>query len=168
MARCIYLLAAFTVLSAWAGAQNGAPPLNAEDKLRLLKSNGTLIDSLVNEGVEMSRADTQVKRVEKCRNASRSLVNAIQHAAEANEAERVAELTGLFRTFTAEALLPTIADANQNVPPESPDGKKLRELRDLATRDLSDVKAAIGRSEKASADARVKETLKQLDEVELK
>ena len=117
--RWLCLLGTFAVLAAWAGAQNPAPPLSAEDKLRLLKSNSTLIDNLVNGGVELSRADTPVKRVEQCRNASRSLVNAIRHAADANDAERVAELTGLFREFVREGLAPTIEDAKRVRPSDA-------------------------------------------------
>jgi hypothetical protein len=165
MARWLYLLVTFAVLAAWAGAQNPAPPLSAEDKLRLLKSNSALIDNLVNEGVALSNADAPVRRVEACRNASRSLVNAIQHAADADDAERVAELTGLFREFVREGLAPTMTDAKRDVPPESPDGKRLAELRDTAARDLTDLKAALGKSEKLNQHPRVKEAAKGLEEL---
>jgi hypothetical protein len=165
MARWLYLLGTFAALAAWAGAQNSAPPLGAEDKLRLLKSNGALIDNLVNDGVAISNADAPVRRVESCRGASLSLVNAIRHAADADDAERVAELTGLFRDFVREGLAPTLKEAQRDVPPESPDGKRLRELGDIAARDLTDLRAAIGKSEKLNQNPRVKDAAKGLDEL---
>lgn len=163
--RWFWLLTAFAALAAWAGAQNPAPPLSAEDKLRLLKSNGALIDGLVNDGVAISNADAPVKRVEACRNASRSLVNAIRHAADADDAERVAELTGLFREFVRDGLAPTLSDAKRDVPPESPDGKQLRRQQDLAAGDLQDVKAALGKGEKLNQSQRVKDEAKALEEL---
>ncbi len=165
MARWFYLLGTFAILAAWAGAQTTAPPLSADDKLRLLKSNSPLIENLVSDGVALSNADAPVKRVEACRNASRSLVNAIQHAAGADEAERVAELTGLFRDFVREGLAPTLADARRDVPPESPDAVRLRELSATAARDLADLKAAIGKNETITQNPHVKEALKALDEL---
>lgn len=168
MARWAYLLIAFTVLAAWAGAQNPTPapsPLSAEDKLRLLKANSTLIENLVNDGVAISSADTAVTRVEQCRKASRSLVNAVQQAATAEDAERVAVLTELFRDFVREGLLPTLDDAKRDVPPESPDGKRLRDLRLKAAGDLNDLKKAASSPGKLSDNQRVKEAVKQLDDI---
>ena len=51
------------------------------------------------------------------------------------------------------------------VSPESPDGKKLRELREQAARDVSDVKASAPPTSKWSAGPRVREALKALDEI---
>jgi|GEM_PF-3279458 len=167
MARWAYLLIVFTLLAAWVSAQNpvpAQPQLSAEDKLRLLKANSTLIENLVNDGVAISSADTAVNRVEHCRNASRSLVNAIQQAATAEDAERVAVLTDLFRDFVREGLLPTLDDAKRDVPAESPDGKRLRDLRLKAAGDLNDLKKASSTG-KLSDSQRVKDAIKQLDEV---
>ena len=132
MARWLYLLTVFAVLAAWAGAQNPAPPLSAEDKLRLLKANGTLIDNLVRDGVALSAADRPEDRAARCRSASLALANAIQQAAAAEDADRVAELTALFCDLVRDGLVPTIDDGQRVVPPESPSAKKLREVRGLA------------------------------------
>lgn len=166
MARWGYILFAFVALSAWAGAQGPAPaaPLSAEDKLRLLKANSTLIENLVNDGVAISNADKPVDRAERCRSAARSLVNAIQQAAAADDAERVAVLTDLFREFVRDGLAPTLADAKRDIPPESPDSKRLQKVRGDANTDLNDLKAAITKSGKLSESQRVKVAAKQLDE----
>jgi hypothetical protein len=165
MARWLYLLTAFAALAAWAGAQNPAPPLSAEDKLRLLKANGLLIDQLVSKGVAMSAADTPEKRAEECRSSSQALAHAIEKAAAAEDAERVAELTVLFRDLVRDGLVPILNEGLKMVPPESPTAKKLREVRGWAGEDVTKVKAAIPASSKLADNARVKESLKQLDEV---
>ena len=167
MARWAYLLTAFVALAAWAGAQGPAPaaPLAAEDKLRLLKANAALIDNLVRDGVAMSGSDTPVKQVEHCRNASRSLVNAILDAARAEDAERVAELTGLLRTVVAEGLVPSLEEAKRGITPQSPADLKLREVRASAAQDMSDLKAALPAAGKAGDSPRVKDNLKQLDDL---
>jgi hypothetical protein len=166
MARWFYLLTVFVALAAWAGAQNPAPPaqLSAEDRLRLLRANSTLIENLVNDGVAMSNVGDPVDRAERCRSAARSLVNAIQDAARAEDAERVAELATLFRTVVAEGLIPTLKDAKQNVAPKSPGEKKLRDVRDNSARDVTDLKAATATG-KLADNPRVKEALKGVEEL---
>lgn len=161
MARWVYLLTVFAGLAAWAGAQNPAPALSAEDKLRLLKANGALIDELVRDGVALAAADTPEKRAEECRRSSLALANAIQDAAAANDADRVAELTGLFRDVVRDGLAPTITHGLAVVNPQSPAAKKLREVRTYATDDLTKVKAATAKLDHP----RLKDAAKQLDEL---
>lgn len=165
MARPLYLLLVFAALSAWAGAQNPAPPLSAEDKLRLLKANGTLIDNLVRDGVALSAADRPEDRAARCRSASLALANAIQQAATAEDADRVAELMRLFCDLVREGLVPTISDGLQAIPPESPSAKKLREVRGLAVGDVTRVQTAVPTGGKLATDAGVKESLSRLAEV---
>jgi hypothetical protein len=165
MARWVYLLTAFAGLAAWAGAQNPAPTLSPEDKLRLLKANGTLLDNLVRDGVALSAADTPEDRAARCRSAARALANEIERAAAAEDAERVAELTGLFRQLVHDGLVPTINSGQTVVNPQSPAAKKLREVRGLASADVNDLKAKIPTSGKLAENARVKESLKHLDEL---
>ena len=167
MVRWAYLLTAFVALAAWAGAQGPVPPapLSAEDKLRLLKANGALIESLVRDGVAMSAADTPVDRASRCRDATRSLVNAILRATEAEDAERVAELTGLFRAVVIDGLVPTLAEAQVGVTPGSPADVKLREERGKSVKDVSELRAAIPATGKVGDSPRVKDALKQLDEL---
>jgi len=166
MVRWAYLLTAFVALAAWAGAQGPVPPapLSAEDKLRLHRANSALIENLVNDGVAMSSVGDPVDRADRCRSAARSLVNAIQDAARTEDAERIAELTGLFRVVLLEGLIPTLNDAKRNVTPESPGAKKLREVRDNSVRDVNDLKAA-ATAGKLAENPRVKEALKQLDDL---
>ncbi|QJW96342.1 hypothetical protein [Frigoriglobus tundricola] len=164
MARWAFLLTAFVALAAWAGAQGPVPPapLSAEDKLRLLRANHALIENLVRDGVEMSKAGRPVDRAAHCRLASRSLVNAIREAARTEDAERVAELTGLYRTVVRDGLLPTLADAKRGVTPNSPADVALRKVRSDSVEDVKDLKTALPA---VGNNQRVKDALKQLDEL---
>ncbi len=165
MARWMFLLTAFVALAAWAGAQGPvAPaPLSAEDKLRLLRANHALIEDLVRDGVEMSKAAGKpVDRAAHCRLASRSLVNAIQEAARSEDAERVAELTGLYRTIVRDGLVPTLEEAKRGVTPNSPAAEALRLVRDNSVKDVADLKTALP---PVGNNQRVKDALKQLDEL---
>ena len=165
MARWFYLLIAFAALSAWAGAQNPAPPLSAEDKLRLLRANGTLLDHLVRDGVALSFADTPEKKAEDCRGAALALANAIHDAAAADDTGRVAELTPLFRDLVRDGLVPTITDGLKVVTPQSPAAKKLREVRGYAVEDLAKVKARLSVDGKLAQNVQVQESLRELDEI---
>lgn len=166
MARTLYLLTAFVLLSAWAGAQNPAAPaqLTAEDKLRLLKANGALIDHLVQDGLLLSKATTVEDRAERCRGAALSLLRAIEAAAKTEDAERVAELTGLFREVVRDGLVPTLEEGQLAVTPESPSGRKLRDLRGAAATDLNYLRAVIPAG-KVADNPRVRDAVKNLDEL---
>lgn len=167
MARWAFLAAVFASLAAWAGAQGPAPAptLTAADQLRLLRANGTLIDNLVDHGVKLSRADTVEDRAEQCRRAAKALATAIQDAAARQEPERVVELTALLREVVSGALVPTLDDGKRLVTPGSPGEKQLRETRAAAAGDVSELKAAIPTTGKVGDSARVKDALKQLDEL---
>lgn len=167
MARWVYMPIAFLALAAWAGAQGppSAQPLSAEDKLRLLKANGTLIEGLVYQGIDLSRADRPEQRVEECRKAAQLLADAARDAAGKQDAERVAELTGLFRDVVRDGFLPTYAKGTQEVTPGSPADRKIKEQRELAVRDVTGLKAAIPASGTVGENARVRDALKQLDEL---
>ena len=81
----------------------------------------------------------------------------------ADDAERVAELTVLFRDLVRDGLVPTINDGLKVVNPKSPAFTKLREVRGYAADDVVKVKTATG---KLTANPRVKDSLKELDELE--
>jgi hypothetical protein len=167
MARWVYLLTAFVALAAWAGAQGPVPPapLSAEDKLRLLKTNSTLIDELVRDGVEMSKAGQPVDRAYNCRQASRALVNAIRDAATAEDAERVAVLMGLYRELVRDGLVPTLEEAKVGITPNSPADVQLKGVRGQYATDVSDLRKFATSTGKLADNPRVKDALKQLDEL---
>jgi hypothetical protein len=164
MARWTYLPTAFVVLAAWGGAQTPAPPISPEDKLRLHRANSPLIEQLVHDGVALSNAADPVQRAERCREASVSLALAIQQAVRTEDAGRVTELTGLYRDLLRDGLVPTLNDARREVTPDSPGGKKLRELRTATADNVAELKAQLPAG-KLAAEPGVKDALKQLDEL---
>jgi len=166
MARWVYMLTAFAALAAWAGAQGPAPAqLTAEDKLRLLRANSQLIDNLVGHGVDLSNAGDPVQQAAHCRLTAGALARAVEAAAKQQEAERVAVLTLLFRDVVRDGFLPTHAEAKEHVTPESPGAKHLKQLRSSISEDVTKLKAAIPTSGKVGDSARVRDALKQLDEL---
>lgn len=140
--------------------------LAAEDKIRLFEANGGLIASLVNAGIAMSNPESsQADRVKMCRDVSLALVNAIGPAADAQNAERVAELTSLFHNFVRDGFAPMLADAKRDFPPKSPEGMRVRELQGYAVEDLARLKADIGKNEKVRENQHVRDAVKQLDDL---
>jgi hypothetical protein len=167
MARWAYLLVAFTTLAAWAGAQTPAPPapLAPEDKLRLLRANTSLIENLVRDGVALSAAHDSIQRASRCRDASLSLANAIGEAANAENAERVAVLTNLFRDVVRDGLVPTLTEARNSVPPQSPGAQQVRDLQSLASNDIIRIQSSIPSSGAMGDSPRIKDARKQLEDL---
>jgi hypothetical protein len=167
MIRTFFTLLVLATLATWAGAQNPgtAPAMVAEDQLRLLKTNSSLIGALVSEGVEMAKAShSTAARVEHGRRVSRSLINAILQAVERGDAERVAVLTNLFHDFVRDGLSPLLHDAKTRIDPQSPEGQRLVAIHQQAGADLNELKTTLATG--AIRDHhRVQESLKQLDEL---
>lgn len=165
MTRTFFTLLVLATLATWAGAQNpgAAPAMVAEDQLRLLKANRSLIGALVSEGVEMAKAShSTAARVEHGRRVSRSLVNAILQAAERGDAERAAVLTNLLHDFVRDGLSPLLQDAKTRIDPQSPEGQQLVAIHQQAGADLNELKTTLATG--AIRDHhRVQESLKQLE-----
>lgn len=146
MFRALLLLTCFATLSAWAGAQGPVPPvtLTAADKAKLFKSNRTLVENLVNHGLDLSSASDPVKRAEECRKTAITLGNYVERAAtDDKNPDRVAELAGLMGEVVRDGLVPLLDDAERTIPAESPQGKRVKELQALAAADLDAVRNAI-------------------------
>lgn len=140
MTRTALTAVVLASLAAWAGAQGPTP---AHDKLRLLRANRTLLTDLVGSGVRLAAADQPVARAEACQQTARAVGLAVRRAAEANEADRVAELGGHFETLVLDGLVPALTDADAVVPRESPEGVRLRAVRAGAAADLDAIDAAL-------------------------
>ncbi|MBY0251873.1 MAG: hypothetical protein K2X54_10905 [Methylobacterium organophilum] len=164
MARWLTTTAVLFALATWAGAQNTGSGLSAADQRRLLKSNGTLINNLVDHGLKLSRADGVEKRAEQCRRAAKLLAEAAQDAARKQEAERVAALSELLQEVVRKGFVPTLEDGWRMVPAESPAGKELRSTRDVFVADVSELRAAIPPTGKAGENARVRAALRDIAE----
>lgn len=163
MTRWTATLLIFAALSAWAGAQGPAPGLTAADQIRLLKANRTLIGHLVDHGLDLADADTPLQKARECRKTAQSLANELQLAADAQDADRVVELTGHFFIVMRDALVPNLDEAKRTIHPDSPDAAELKKLREKAAADLDAVRAAIPTTGKVGDNAKVKDARSQLD-----
>jgi hypothetical protein len=140
MTRPALTAVVLALLATWAGAQG---PTTAADKLRLHRANRALLTDLVGSGVRLAAADQPVTRAEACQQTARAVGLAVRRAAEANEADRVAELGDHFNTLVGEGLVPALTEADAVVPRESPEGVRLRAVRTGAAADLDAVDAAL-------------------------
>ena len=129
-------------LAAWAGAQ-GPAPTTAAERLRLHRANRTLLTDLVGSGVRLAGADSPVARAEACQQTARAVGIAVRRAAEANDADRVAELGDHLDALVRDGLVPVLDDATRTVPAESPDAARLRAVRAGASADLDATEAAL-------------------------
>ncbi|MCE9567732.1 MAG: hypothetical protein K8U57_37505 [Planctomycetes bacterium] len=167
MVRLLLLLISFATLAAWAGAQ-GPTPLAAEDKMKLFKSNRVLIENLVNHGIDLSDANDPLKRAEECRKTAVTLGNYVERAAKEDQnPDRVAELANLMGEVVRDGLAPNLDEAERTNTPESPQGKRVKELLKIAAADLDNVPAGIPAG-KVGDNAKVKAALASLAELKSK
>ena len=137
MIRLAYTSLAFVVLAAWAGAQ--APPraaLSAAEQLRLHRANRVLLADLVDRGIDLGGANHPVDRAEACRKTARVLGIALVQAADANDADRVAELGSHLEVVVREGLVPMLDEAKRFIHPASPDAVRLKVVQESAVNDL--------------------------------
>ncbi|HEX4608495.1 MAG TPA: hypothetical protein VH092_09840 [Urbifossiella sp.] len=141
MTRPALTLAVLAALAAWAGAQGPAP--TAADRLRLHRANRTLLTDLVGGGVRLAGADNPVARAEACQQTARAVGLAVRRAAEARDADRVAELGDHRDALVRDGLVPVLEDATRTIPAASPDAARLRAVRAGAAADLDATEAAL-------------------------
>lgn len=164
MLRQTATLAAFLVLSAWAGAQAPATPaLTAAERLKLHRANRTLLADLVDSGVKLGGASHPVARAELCQGTARVLGIALRNAAEAQDPDRVGELGAHLTRVVRDGLVPILEEGRQTVPAESPDAVRLRAVRESAAGDLNGVRSAIPATGKVAASDKVRTLCGALD-----
>ncbi len=141
-AKAVITAVVLASLAAWAGAQGPAPSAAAE-RLRLHRANRTLLTDLVGGGVRLAGADNPVARAEACQQTARAVGIAVRRAAEANDADRVAELGDHLDALVRDGLVPVLDDGFRTIPAESPDAARLRAVRTGAAADLDATEAAL-------------------------
>lgn len=129
MTRVGATLIVFLALAAWAGAQGPAPALTAADRVKLFKLNRDLVKDLVGHGVSLAKADDPLRRAEECRQTAHTLRVAVQWAADAEDANRVAELGDHLQAIVRDGMLPNLKEAQRDAAPGSPAEDSLRSLR---------------------------------------
>jgi hypothetical protein len=162
MRRSLVTLIAFMALTAWAGAQGPPPPLPAATQAKLFKSNRTLLENLVNHGIDLGNADGPLRRADECRKTATTLANYLGRAAEDQDPDRVAELAGLMGNVVREGLVPNLNAAQEEIPPNSPGAAQLANVRASATDDLNSLSGKIPTVGKVAESQKVKEAIAAL------
>src|SRR5262249_35033697 len=120
----LLLLTTFATLAAWAGAQGTAPPLSPADRVKNFKTNRTLVENLVNDGVALADAEDALARAAACRKTTAVLRESGSAAAKDQNPDGVAELADLMTVGVRDGLVPNLDEADRTIPPHS---KKLRD-----------------------------------------
>lgn len=129
----------FLGLAAWAGAQ-GPAARSAADELQLLHANRGLLDTLIDDSVKLADAGSAVDRAAACQHTAERLADAVEQAATAGNADRVTEIGGHLGRMVRDGLKRSL---DEQVPPESPDSKRLEEIRKKSIDALGKLGAAL-------------------------
>src|SRR3954469_25157583 len=99
----VFMLA---TLSAWASAQNTSGPTTAAEHLKLMQTNRKLLEELVEEGVQLGDANTNLDRATQCQQVANRLTRELKNAVERDDADRVAEMSDHFSSLINSGFLP--------------------------------------------------------------
>jgi hypothetical protein len=155
-------LTVFLGLAAWAGAQ-GQPAPSAADQLQLLQANSGLIDALIDDSVRLAGANTAVDRAAVCQSTAQRLARKVETASQEENPDRVAEFGGHLERVVRDGLVPTLEDAKSVAPPESPEAKRVKEIRQNAIRDLGTLRDTLPTTGKVGDSEKVKKLRQDLD-----
>lgn len=155
MGRGIFTTAVVLAVSAWAGAQ-GPSPLSADEHHKLLRANRLLLDDLVESGVKLADADTARQRAEAARDAARRLSRELTTAVAAENADRVAEMGDHLDALLRDGLTPAIRTAHDQIPPDSAEAKRLKELYNGVLVELDATRGAVPTAGKVGDSGKVK------------
>jgi hypothetical protein len=164
MARAALTLTVFLVLAAWSGAQGPSPALPVDVQLRLHRENRVLLNDLVRQGIALSEKDDAVGRAEECEKTVRALGAALRRAAEAQNADRAAELGDHLEAVLRDGLIPNVEEAIRTVDPMSPElFARLKEVRGRAAGGLDELRDALPTTGKVGENGKVKDLRGKLD-----
>jgi len=166
MRRSLVTLVALMALAAWAGAQGPPAPLPAATQAKLFKSNRTLIESLVNHGLDLAATDRPDQRADECRKTATTLANSLGQAAEDQDPDRVVELAGLMSEVIRDGLVPNLNEAQTQADKMAGPSREvllaqLAKVREKTTRELDELSAKIPTEGKV-ATQKVKEAVEAL------
>lgn len=163
MGRAGLMVAVFLGLSAWAGAQGTATGMTTADRLRLLKANRAVLAELVGGGVELAGADDPLARATAAGKTVRALGTAFKAAAEAQDAERAADLGAHLSLAVRDGLVPVLDRGRELIPAGSPQAKELAKFRADAARELGEFRGAVPAAGKVADSPTVRGICDQLD-----
>jgi hypothetical protein len=165
MRRSVLTLVIGAALSAWVSAQ-GPPLLSADVQVKQFKANRILIENLVDHGIDLSNADSPLRRAEACQRTAGTLAHYLARAAGNEDPDRVAEFANLYSAVVRDGLVPNLNEAKRGITdPKSPDAGRLRAVNEQARRDLDEVRKSIPTSGKVGEHDKVKSALVIIEEL---
>lgn len=167
MRRSLLSLFAFAALSTWVGAQ-GPAPLPAEVQVKQFKANQFLIADLVDHGVRLADAGDPLDRAEECRKTALTLARSLERAADAGDADRVAEFAGLYGAVVRDGLVPNLAEARKNIHKGSPRWDDLQRLSERAAANHAEARKSIPTTGPVGDSDKVKAALRALEGLAVK
>jgi hypothetical protein len=162
MRRSLVTLMTLLALAAWAGAQNPAAPLAAEDQVKLFKSNRLLIEGLVTQSITLAGKDRPLDRADECRKTAAILAGSLGRAAEDQDPDRVLELAGLLKEVVREGLVPNLNQAQTEITAGDPQEARLKSVREGTSRDLDELPGKIPTEGKVATNQKVKEAIEAI------
>lgn len=130
MARSFAILLIAAAASAWASAQPPTAGPITGDRLRLMQKNHELLEALVTRTVALANANTAIARAKVCRQTADDLRQELKQAVQADNADRVAELTEYLADVLEHGLTAEVKTAGY--PRGSRDEQDLMQLREDA------------------------------------
>jgi hypothetical protein len=161
-ARTLIVLLAGGLLAAWAAAQHPTGGL-AHERLELLKANRPLLEDLLGHGLTLGDKNSALDRAQESRQTTDRLARELRSAVYAGDADRIAEMTDLYKRVWAEAFAPNLLEARSYVRPHSERYKEMQKLHRDAANDVTALAAGIPNSGPIGTLARVKTARTQLE-----
>src|SRR5439155_27230339 len=114
----------------------------AADEIRSFRTNLTLLDGLLADGLAVADAQNELDRAEAYRKTAWTLAAAVRSAAADSAPDRAAELSDHLTAVVENGFAPTLASARVQTHPQSPGYAELTRVHKLARRDLDEVQLA--------------------------
>jgi hypothetical protein len=154
------------VLSAWVGAQAPERTLPAADRARLFQHHRVLAGMLVDHGLDLAASRHPLDRAEECQRTARTLGQALHRAAQEQDASRLNQLSDLLGLVIRDGLAPTLHEAARLISPQSPEAKRLRDIRDRSRGELAHLRQQLTLEEAAERGLPLQTVLERLASAE--
>lgn len=129
-------------LTAWPTAHS-QPPLTTAEQTRLFQAHRLVLGQLIDNGLDLARANSSLERVEGSRRLTQTLVQALSRAIDEPEPDSAIEYGNHLTRVVKEALSPTLQEAEETIPAESPEAARLKAIRQGSIEALSAAIAAL-------------------------
>ena len=134
----------------------------AADEIRSFRTNLTLLDGLLADGLAVADAQNELDRAEAYRKTAWTLAAAVRTAAADQVPDRAAELTDHLTVVVESGLAPTLANARLQTHPQSPGYADLVRVHKLTRQDLAEARLALDAGPAFDRSAKVRDARTRL------